>query len=59
MRRLLGGLMEKITVWVTWRDSCGTKISDATTLARLPGMIHFIKKAGGRVRGVRVLEILP
>ena len=51
-------IMDKMLIAVRWTDAMGTTLADATTLARLPGMIHAIRKVKGRVVGVTWLETI-
>jgi hypothetical protein len=45
-------------IGVSWVDAGGTRIVDATTLAKLPETIHIIQQERGEICGVRWLEVL-
>lgn len=46
-------------VRVEWRDTAGTRLADATTLARLSETVAAVVCEGGEVIGVRNLEEIP
>jgi hypothetical protein len=45
-------------IGVSWTDSTGTNLVDATTFSGLSNIIHAIQKERGKVLGVRFLEQL-
>lgn len=50
------GLNGDTLLRVTWKDSGGTKLADATTAAGLEKTLAAIKVDGGEVLGIRKLE---